>query len=298
MNYETDYICHHQVEGGRWYVKHGPPYPLDRQDNKDQKTVKDKKRFELHFGKGYLNKDGTVSERGRERLRELSKTVEGAYTKKHKWYDPDYVHQTIDESYRSAGYENGSIKKGSKLGRIANEEVVDERRKYAYLIEQDRETYVQDFDIGYADVEKSLYEYELTAVKDLKIADGKVVCDYILDKYGNETVKEAYKTIMSITNDGDKPELFTLFRETAKRKDAKLLKATSDARELVRIFLQQTVSRYGSETTKDIDQYFMQKGYDAMIDVEDWITAYAWAPLIIFNPKESVQISKKTDMIV
>lgn len=50
-----DYLCHHGIEGQKWGVKHGPPYPLDdsvstgnklkkRSDKEIRKSIKEKKK--------------------------------------------------------------------------------------------------------------------------------------------------------------------------------------------------------------------------------------------------------------
>lgn len=50
----VDYISHHGVEGQKWGVRHGPPYPLDREAKKEvrkqirsnTKEIKREARFE------------------------------------------------------------------------------------------------------------------------------------------------------------------------------------------------------------------------------------------------------------
>lgn len=38
MNYYSDYISHHGIEGQKWGIKNGPPYPLEKKDNKKKKN--------------------------------------------------------------------------------------------------------------------------------------------------------------------------------------------------------------------------------------------------------------------
>lgn len=38
MNYYSNYISHHGIEGQKWGVKNGPPYPLEKKGNKKKKN--------------------------------------------------------------------------------------------------------------------------------------------------------------------------------------------------------------------------------------------------------------------
>ena len=43
------YLMHHGREGMHWYIKNGPPYPLD-QSNKEYKILKTRKTVALSMG--------------------------------------------------------------------------------------------------------------------------------------------------------------------------------------------------------------------------------------------------------
>lgn len=61
MNLDNNYLSHHGVDGQKWGVKHGPPYPLD--DNPHEQAAKKKKRLpKTALGLWLKNNDLTEEE--------------------------------------------------------------------------------------------------------------------------------------------------------------------------------------------------------------------------------------------
>ena len=112
-------------------------------------------------------------------------------------------YQNKDGSLTSAGkkrYEIQSgdqydiIKKGSSFQRIANSgEHIDDRRKYVSLTDNDNYDYDHMSEKLWADNSKTMSTYVYKANKDLKVATGKQVAMDLLNKYGDQKIKNVVR---------------------------------------------------------------------------------------------------------
>lgn len=163
------------------------------------------------------------------------------------------------------------IKKGSSFQRIANSgERIDDRRKYVSLTDSDNYDYDHMSGKLWADNSKAMSTYVYKANKDLKIATGKRVAMDLLNKYGDQKIKNVFRDYEEEKDEWGEENTTNIYRDS------------------VRKFFQDTMKQHGSEI---IENYKKQK-YDGIIDVEDWYHSGGFAeyPVILLNPKNNISL--------
>lgn len=259
-------------------VSNGPPYPIT-----------------------YTNKDGSLTKSGKERIKQIySKDSQLGMDK--KWAD-----QEIRGLQRAGVIKDKTvdqIKKGSIVGRYStnNKESFD-KRKYVYVTDTDKRAYksmAKEGGIGTKDA-KDIYNYRLEAKKDLKIANQDEVLNYVLDKYGDKKTKEIFKEYkdLDLRNNFNKvyalqhPETnYGKYLNNKLPEDQKNKKWAGEYAFNLRNKGHKALNNilYQNETAyKDISEHYQKKGYDAIVDIEDYYGGFEY-PLILLDPPSSVSV--------
>ena len=234
-----------------------------------------------HFGiKGqkwgvrrFQNEDGSLTPAGRERYYQLVSTGPRF---------SDYV----EDQKKTAGVEKRTdadyITKGSTFQRIADfGELVDGRRKYVSLTREDNDRYNEMSEmLGVNDpYSAKLYKYKVN--RDLKVASKKDVSDYLISKYGDDKIRDLINRVdeLSVSEKLDWTKLSKEDREIVRTVNDEYDRAKSEAFR----FFKNTLFN-NKKINDDVIQAFSERGYDAIVDVQDsYIADY---PLILLNPTD------------
>ena len=262
-------------------------------------------------GRKYVDKDDNLTDAGIERYREiLAKDHDAAVSK----YDNSIVE--LNKAEAGVVRRNGEeyVKKGSTFTRFTDQdETLDHKRKYVSVTEEDRKRYGQVAKEGFLGSKQldKLKEVQYTATKDVKVAQGHAVVDYVIDHYGDLKVSEYGKlsdddvkvirtaldkafggnNIKNVYSDPNKFDFaFDLDLDNYKGKDKKILEAAvqyASTRDNVLSTLYQDVLMASSSEHNPTLDHFAKLGYDAIVDVED--AEWANYPLILLDPVSSVK---------
>lgn len=245
----------------------------------------------MHWGvRRYQYADGTLTQAGRKKLRSKAREI---YNNDRNKESIARSKEWLDESKKLAGIrttkdpDTDIIVKNSELQRLANSgEALDSKRKYVSLTVEDNEKYAEMFNMLGMDLSAPISTYEFSAKKNLKVVTGEKAAKDLLDKYGDVSIKQLVKDYKKIgklhryvTSDeanGDNKWMYDYTRQTNKK---------------VYSFYKETMKKRMDEVIKE----YSKKGYDAMVDPEDWITNIAQYPVIVFNPKQSMKKEKEYD---
>ncbi len=256
----------------------------------------------------FQNKDGTLTEAGRKRYNQLVAT---SHLRNADYYGKRKL-RLADKGIT----DESVIPKGTVVNRVSSKG--DEKligRTYGSITDIDRDIYN-----GFHS-----YNYKYKTTKDLKIATGDQVAQYMLDKYGdrkisntvvptgliraitdlpyyNITLKEAFGD----TSFSTAQELANLNPRNLNRQDRKLVKQARYAtKALANEFdnqMKKTSSRDGSMS--NILRNFEKLGYNGIIDIND-LTRYLgdWSggtmlnytsdyPVIFINPQDTLALQQ------
>lgn len=256
----SDYLAHHGVLGQKWGVRR------------------------------YRNYDGTRTEEGKARRRRseigLEERVTARYKKPLNKVDADWKRkETLQKSstgVRKKSDTDDVLLKGSKLKRYSTASDEGLRNPtYVAVTKNDRHVYgkmADDGDLG-GERGKEIYEYSLEAIDDLRIANGKAVADHIFDTYGDEDLKSKWTeyNALKIRDNYDR-----IFKDMTKNKlhndEGRYAQQLRDD-----IFggLHEALYR-DKDRQQEILDHFAKKGYDAVVDAEDWAGGFSY-PLIVMN---------------
>lgn len=269
--------------------------------------------------KRYMDRDGNLTEAGLKRYKEILDRDRDVGA-----YDAGEYAKRLDISKSGVVTQNDEtyIKKGSTFTRFTDkDEKIDHRRKYVSITDEDRKAYGQVAKEGFLGLKNTdkIREIQYTAVKDLRVAQGKDVSKFLLDKYGDTKVSDMmiakhgefskddinrFKSgllsefggddVRSVQADKNKFDLsYDLDVDNYRGKDRKLVEsalATANLRDKV-------LDNFYGEKLMDAPMknnptfnHYLKAGYDAIVDVED--EGWAQYPLILLDPATSVKHKK------
>lgn len=203
------------------------------------------------------------------------------------------------------GYDDDiTLKTGTEVTRYANEEALDDRRKYVSLTNTDD---MREYDY-YAregllplDIYKNAYMYNYELTKDAKIASTRQVTDYIVDKYGNKSIKELSENGKYLVYyEKDIKKFYDEVKNT-KLKDIYDYNKMHNSKETdgVQSYVlgEAIVRSMRNESVRsDVFKEFSKRGYDGIIDVEDYWGDVADMPIVMLNPKRSMKLASREDL--
>ena len=313
-------IEHHGRRGQKWGIRNGPPYPLDADRLSARERMLDKE------GK---NIAATGPQKGWQKSKLLTEFAKVPYTgvldarltklgRKHmekmlggkelqKWGEANK--QARDHSLEKAGIQKSekgghTMKVGSKLYRIADAtDQVDDKRKYVSATENDLKSYNETFDKGFLGLHKrdSATEFQYEGQKDIRIADADDVLGYVVNKYGGKREKQLLADVRRAEQFRDvlKELNVTRLGTAADVAVANYLANTApmELRSFVKSQLwdgssDQGKKVYANNKQSEILGHYRDLGYDAIVDVEDYLSGYEY-PMIMIDPKKSISTKQK-----
>lgn len=313
-------IEHHGRRGQKWGIRNGPPYPLDPDQFSARERMLDKE------GK---NIAATGAQKGWQKSKLLTEFAKVPYTgaldtrltklgRKHmekmlggkelqKWGEANK--QAREHSLKKAGIQKNeegghTMKVGSKLYRIADAtDLVDDKRKYVSATENDKERYDETFNKGFLALHKrdTATEFQYKGDKDIRVADADDVLGYVVDKYGGKREKQLLADVRRAEQ----------FRDVLKELNVTRLGTAADV--AVANYLANTAPMelqafvksqlwdgssdqgkkvYAGNKQSEILGHYRDLGYDAIVDVEDYLSGYEY-PMIMIDPKKSISVKQK-----
>jgi hypothetical protein len=217
--------------------------------------------------------------------------------------------QAREHSLKKAGIQKSeegghAMKVGSKLYRIADAtDQVDDKRKYVSATENDKKQYDETFNKGFLGLHKrdSATEFQYEGQKDIRVADADDVLGYVVDKYGGKREKQLLADVRRAEQFQDvlKELNVTRLGTAADVAVANYLANTApmELRSFVKSQLwdgssEQGKKVYANNKQSEILSHYKDLGYDAIVDVEDYLSGYEY-PMIMIDPKKSISTKQK-----
>ena len=248
----------------------------------------------------YQNPDGTLTELGRQHYRQLYFDENNRLTEYGKKEIQDSIQKRRANDLRILGEEGLKrsddfdkkratpeqierkgddiiVKQNTQFQRIASpNEPLDSKRKYVSFTKLDNQQYDSMFEMLWTDAGDVAW-YEYVNKNPLKVASGEKVVKDVLSKYGDVELSTLYDTFSPYRN--------------------KKLEWNSIASEFVdegQLAVTKGIEKIMKEHSDEIFQDYAKKGYDAIMDIEDWYGEVADFPIIVLNPKSSLKkVSEK-----
>lgn len=253
-------LYHHGIKGQRWGVRR------------------------------YQNADGSLTPYGKKRISKIHKKYGSAYAMRHISGKTDRI--------KTAGVEVGKqydvIKKGTTLGRFSSseKEAIDSKRKYAFVTDDDRYEYLMWAKTGNLGFKAgNFYEYKLTAKKDLKVAKGEDIVNFLLDRYSDYIPKETirdYNTFKEVQQMAPGLGIGNI----TNKKDQEFYKNAVKGRMAVNRIVNSALCKENDLSSTVMD-HFKKLGYDAVVDAEDTSVTKLGGmdyPVILLDPKSSIKL--------
>lgn len=240
----------------------------------------------------FQNKDGSLTPKGRARIQKI--------------YDKNKLNFNMHgganrQRALDAGVEDKGdhlvIKKGQEVGRVsANKNEAMEDYKYVFVTDEDRESYKTFATSGLLGAHSAdWYEYRLTAKKDLKVAKGKEVVDYLIKNYGDEQIASAFKTFVEtkeLAPGIDPQELRGISKS-----DYKFAEYALSGRIAVNKMANETFM-HDPNRRDEVFEHFKKAGYDAIEDIEDSEATGLYGmdlPVIVLDSKRALKKKSITE---
>lgn len=245
-----DYVVHHGVLGQKWGIRR------------------------------YQNADGTLTAEGEARyLKHINKVGASGTNEEQNTLIKGMIGVTKNKNGDEILKKDAN---GVKVQRIANSgEKIDSRRKYVSTNSLDNDQYNSMWDMLGLNMNKPISTYEYKLKKNLKVAPAEKVTKDLLDKYGDQPVKDYYSKFYSKglydnsygyeTRKGDKWAVE--YNKTMYQKMNSILDKCKD--------------------DEVLQKKYSKAGYDAVVDLLDY-DGVAGYPLIILDPKKSLSLKKET----
>ena len=311
---------HHGRKGQKWGVRNGPPYPLDREQlsarermldssGKNIAATGERKKWQKS---GVLSafamapytglSDDRLTKKGRKHMEKMLSGKE-----LQKWGQAN--EQAKAHSLKKAGIEKSedgghTMKVGSSLYRIADAtDKIDDKRKYVSATENDLKRYNEVFNKGFLALRKrdTATEFQYKGQKDIRVADADEVLNYVVDKYGGKYEKQLLQDVQRARKFSDvlKELNITGLGTAADIAIANYLANTApmELRSFVKTQLWDGSTSKGKKAYADNKQgeilkHYSDLGYDAIVDVEDYLSGFEY-PMIMIDPKKSISVKKK-----
>ena len=312
---------HHQRLGAKWGLRNGPPYPLkpdqlsarERMLDENGRNIAatgDKKKWqnveilESIAKHRYVRSSGfdndKLTKAGRKHLQEMLAKAELK----------EYGKRKRESSERSLS-KVGLKKTDEKTREIDNviirraagpDDKIDDRRKYVSITEADAGHYDRALERGFLPIEdrENITVFEYGAKRKLKVADADEVISHIVDTYGSKRERQVYEDIKQTAVYKD---VFSDLVKSGNASAADLAVASyvsGGATKYLRNFLKQNLwdgtsysgQSHAGNKQAEIFDYYKKQGYDAIVDVEDYLGRFEY-PLIIMDPSESLKLKGK-----
>ena len=255
----------------------------------------------------FQNPDGTLTAAGRKRYLEGVQYIQeqDKLSGQPYWRVRESEYGRKQARIKTKNKDTDYIKKGSLVNRIAVLDEDENSPKYVSLTDNDKRQYGEMFDmLGIPDdawdkAGEKIYKTK----KKMLIASGQNVSDRLIEKYGDKTVKQIYKDL--VTDAGQQKnnivdtDRFPGFyytdpkthevRARITEEDAKKFQEVMDYAVEGKKLINNTLKKLYNDPNvrKETVEYYKSKGYDAIVDAEDWgVFDY---PLLILDPSKSLK---------
>lgn len=186
-----------------------------------------------------------------------------------------------------------TIKKGTTAYRVASEgeSYDDHKRKYMSYTEHDRQTYLNGETILPTNA-GSMGEYTNEFIRDIRVKQGEKVVQDLVDRYGDQSIAEAYKYELDLRNrHSDFSERSKYIEDDSYgwfENDFSMVdqwENDSRNREVISKFVADVMDKHEDE----VINYYKDRGYDALVDPYDYITDLTESPIIVIDPSQTVR---------
>lgn len=311
MPMEMNYLAHYGILGMHWGIRRFQPYPKGYTGK--GKYSGPKLSITRNVKKGHITTKG-VKELNRLASSDAVKTAVREHNAREERFKKRHGIQTIDEK-------TDLVPKGTGIVRVANDEPLDNKRKYVALNEtNDSDDYTNRPDSIGADIGKKIYRYDFDLKKDIKVAPAKEVNEFMLDKYGQIPLKDLYinpkildefyigkgskeaqKAIKDVGNISigefmrEKEQLDAVksahsYGDPLGKNSWAVARASIGQQALVGFMHKKLIEDKNS--MDDVCREFKNRGYDAIIDPQDKAINFDY-PMILLNPSDSLTIKSK-----
>lgn len=186
------------------------------------------------------------------------------------------------------------IKGGTRLRRYSNvKEELSDKRAYMSLTPRDSFIYKEDAKYGNLGFEKptdKFYRMTVKTRKDMLVATGSSVLDYVRKNYDSEALEKAYEKVKKFKpmDIYDQAQWYMQNGENLAERQVGgfVLDVASGLADEIN-----KVTYRNPNAQKEIIDHFSSLGYSAMVDIEDRLYGYQY-PLITFNPKRDLRVEK------
>lgn len=213
----------------------------------------------------YQNKDGTLTAEGKKRILEYRGNV---YNNK----------------------EDFSLKKGQRLDRVSDSDEKNEGSTFVSFTDNDRVTYQAYMYLerrGKGAAQDALKKYEMTPVKDLKVAGAKTQMQVLSDILGETSMVDDqmryYKNADSNTQKQIRKKISDYYGKSVSK----------NLDEYVGIVASRLVDR-DSYVNQQLTKKLQEKGYDACVDLWD-ASKIAETPVYIFD-RSNTKVTKTSQL--
>ena len=188
----------------------------------------------------------------------------------------DYDGHLIKDSY--------VLKAGTSLTRYSKykDEPKHTYGKYVSQHKRDQNLYLVDavFDrLGFKS-HKNLYEIKISTIDNASVRSGRAMVEDVLSKIGDKKVNEAFDNLVRIG-----------YVDAALSTKIKMFNNDYRIQEN-RAKVAESITKYMEDHLKDIEKEYSDKGYDAIIDPEDYMRDYE-TPMILLNDKKFKEVLRK-----